>query len=207
MERLSQEIEWLKQLTTIKCLHCGGRVGHACDLVQLSDEGVGAHYVNSHGVVHDMLTIEKAEVYVVGNPEPGHSWFPGYAWQIAYCLRCRMHLGWVFSIIETPEQSRNRARVEGSTINDAAVPVQRFFGLRRMPLTNNLGDQDRFHMNFELADEEDSEYSDSEESEDPEEVEMRPLAEEQERGAGGESSEDMASSPSNRSQDEGRRVE
>ncbi len=26
-----------------------------------------------------------------------HTWFPGYAWQIAYCGRCNTHLGWWYT--------------------------------------------------------------------------------------------------------------
>ena len=101
----------MKNISSIQCLHCNTPIGEVADLVQLSDEGVGAHYVNSHGIVHDMLTIEKAHVAVVGDPEPDHSWFPGYAWQIAYCEGCRMHLGWVFTAID-PHRGLHRVREE-----------------------------------------------------------------------------------------------
>ena len=25
-----------------------------------------------------------------------HTWFPGYAWRVAYCSHCGAHLGWLF---------------------------------------------------------------------------------------------------------------
>jgi hypothetical protein len=34
-------------------------------------------------------------VQLEGEPETAHSWFPGYAWQCAYCA-CGQHLGWKF---------------------------------------------------------------------------------------------------------------
>lgn len=31
-----------------------------------------------------------------GAPTGEFTWFPGYRWSIALCIRCRKHLGWVF---------------------------------------------------------------------------------------------------------------
>lgn len=30
-------------------------------------------------------------------PSTEFSWFPGYAWQIALCKRCQIHIGWRFT--------------------------------------------------------------------------------------------------------------
>lgn len=43
-----------------------------------------------------------------GMPTEEHTWFPGYAWNLAICLGCGGHMGWRF-------------------IGDVALPV--FFGL------------------------------------------------------------------------------
>lgn len=40
----------------------------------------------------------SAYVFLHGGPSTEDSWFPGFAWTIAYCLRCHNHLGWKFTI-------------------------------------------------------------------------------------------------------------
>ena len=32
-----------------------------------------------------------------GTPTLEHTWFSGYAWQVAYCRGCDTHLGWLFT--------------------------------------------------------------------------------------------------------------
>ena len=34
---------------------------------------------------------------IIGDPVTTDSWFNGYAWQIANCSHCQVHLGWYFS--------------------------------------------------------------------------------------------------------------
>ena len=59
----------------------------------MSNEGTGGAFVNSHGYVHDMITLHRAtNATYEGEPETEHSWFPGYAWTIAYCAGCTSHL-------------------------------------------------------------------------------------------------------------------
>ena len=59
----------------------------------MSNEGTGGAFVNSHGYVHDMVTLHRAtNATCEGEPETEHSWFPGYAWTIAYCAGCTNHL-------------------------------------------------------------------------------------------------------------------
>lgn len=35
-----------------------------------------------------------------GNPSTEFAWFPGFAWQIAECRGCHLHLGWLFSSVD-----------------------------------------------------------------------------------------------------------
>lgn len=45
-----------------------------------------------------MVTFKRVHgVLLEGRPETAHSWFPGYAWTIAYCDTCGQHLGWRFT--------------------------------------------------------------------------------------------------------------
>ena len=137
VDRLKEELEVMRRMSGLHCLHCSMRLADCQDLVQLSDEGVGAHYVNSHGVVHDMLTAKKASVHIVGDPEADHSWFPGFSWQICYCRQCRMHLGWLFTRNNgSNEDVGDGVPREEAGEDDVQLPL-RFFGLRRAALTSN----------------------------------------------------------------------
>ena len=69
------------------------QVASARDVLSMSNEGTGGAFVNSHGYVHDMITLHRAtNTACEGEPETEHSWFPGYAWTIAYCAGCANHL-------------------------------------------------------------------------------------------------------------------
>lgn len=69
------------------------QVASASDVMSMSNEGTGGAFVNSHGYVHDMITLHRAiNAECDGEPETEHSWFPGYAWTIAYCAGCANHL-------------------------------------------------------------------------------------------------------------------
>ena len=44
----------------------------------MSEEGPAGNFVNTHGYVHDMVTLRRAEhVDAVGEPEVENSWFKG----------------------------------------------------------------------------------------------------------------------------------
>lgn len=52
---------------------------------------------NPHGFVYRIGCFRQAPGCVaVGAPDHDFSWFPGYAWQVALCRRCQVHLGWRF---------------------------------------------------------------------------------------------------------------
>ena len=52
--------------------------------------------------VHQTVTVRRLvqshAVQLEGRPCTQDSWFPGYAWTIAYCGRCYNHLGWRFTL-------------------------------------------------------------------------------------------------------------
>lgn len=120
VRRLNLEVEWLSRMSNLYCVHCNHELAVVQDCMQLRNAGASSLYVNSHAVIHDVLTL--LNVYgadAVGDPERQHSWFPRYAWRIAYCGGCRGHLGWEFS--------RYGRGVEGE--------VECFWGLRRAAVT------------------------------------------------------------------------
>lgn len=52
---------------------------------------------NPAGVTFEFGCYDQAPgCSAVGTPTTGHSWFPGYAWQLAVCGGCGEHLGWRF---------------------------------------------------------------------------------------------------------------
>jgi len=52
-------------------------------------------FTNPDGRVCQVLTVARAEPLVLVGPTTSeYTWFPGYAWRIALCGRCTLHLGW-----------------------------------------------------------------------------------------------------------------
>ena len=84
----------------VRCRACDTVLTSLGELVAMSQEGASGMYVNPHGIVHDMITVEGVKggrVRLEGEPETAHSWFPGYAWTVCRCARCDSHLGWRFT--------------------------------------------------------------------------------------------------------------
>ncbi|GAB5032748.1 protein cereblon [Nannochloropsis oceanica] len=131
--RLRKEIELLKN-TAERRLCCAG-----CDNPMASKdavfsvpgaEGTVGAYSNPAGIVHQTLTLRELlkgadvgeeAVALEGEPERDNSWFKGYAWTIAYCWRCSLHLGWLFTFC-------------GESNEGEGVPLARFWGMRRPAL-------------------------------------------------------------------------
>jgi hypothetical protein len=115
----------------LSCSSCSAPLSALASLVAMSDEGAGGAYCNPAGLVHDVLTVGEVfpnAVALEGEPSAEFSWFPGYAWTVAVCVRCRKHLGWQF----TPEAPTSSAAPEATTTRTGSgVPRSRFFGLTR----------------------------------------------------------------------------
>ncbi|KAL3153029.1 hypothetical protein ABBQ38_012053 [Trebouxia sp. C0009 RCD-2024] len=118
VERLKNELALMQRMASLRCRFCMTQVAFASDVVSMSSEGTGGAFVNSHGYVHDMITLHRATNAVCdGEPETEHSWFPGFAWTIAYCAGCTSHLGWKFTAAQRNQHP------------------QSFWGLRRPAIT------------------------------------------------------------------------
>ena len=120
----------------LSCSSCSAPLSALASLVAMSDEGAGGAYCNPAGLVHDVLTVGEVfpnAVALEGEPSAEFSWFPGYAWTVAVCVRCRKHLGWQF----TPEAPTSSAPTSSAppeattTRTGSGVPRSRFFGLTR----------------------------------------------------------------------------
>lgn len=120
---------------SLSCSSCEAPLSTLASLVAISDEGAsGGRYVNPAGQVHDLLTVADVvpnAVALEGEPSAEFSWFPGFKWTVAVCVRCRQHLGWQFTADENArgeaasENRRNAGAGPGSTT------LRRFFGLTR----------------------------------------------------------------------------
>ena len=75
---------------------CGHRVAHAEAKIAVS--GQHEHTcVNPAGIVYRIACFRSAPgCKAQGDLVAEHSWFAGYAWQIALCGNCLLHLGWAF---------------------------------------------------------------------------------------------------------------
>lgn len=58
------------------------------DMLVMSSEGPFGAYVNPHGCVHEILTLNKANgLALYGRAETEYSWFPGYGFMFPVWLR------------------------------------------------------------------------------------------------------------------------
>lgn len=63
--------------------------------------------MNPHGILHEVMTVRSARNLVVaGPPTSEFTWYPGYAWEIAWCAACAEHVGWSFTATGESEPSR-----------------------------------------------------------------------------------------------------
>lgn len=77
-----------------QCLQPVTRVGD-----KISMQGVHRHtFANPHGVVFEIGCFREAMgCRYAGPPTSEFTWFSGYAWRIAVCRTCMLHLGWLFT--------------------------------------------------------------------------------------------------------------
>ncbi|GBG76201.1 hypothetical protein CBR_g21950 [Chara braunii] len=101
VKRLWREIRIMEGLDLMKCRQCRAVIARKNDVFVMSTEGPISTFVNAHGCVHETMTLQRATgLELEGEPETENSWFPGYAWTIAHCARCRTHMGWRFTAVQ-----------------------------------------------------------------------------------------------------------
>uniref|UniRef100_A0A915HY40 Protein cereblon n=1 Tax=Romanomermis culicivorax TaxID=13658 RepID=A0A915HY40_ROMCU len=101
LQRLKRELQLIQQCTAFVC-RCGAPIGRSSYIFSMSIMGPLGVYVNPHGSLHELLTLSRLInskcVTYRGRPQTEYSWFPGYAWTIVECTRCKGHLGWHFTL-------------------------------------------------------------------------------------------------------------
>ncbi|XP_058825087.1 protein cereblon-like [Topomyia yanbarensis] len=61
---------------------------------------------NTLGIRFKIIVVQQAYCAKVDSWSTIHSWFPGYAWKLCVCPKCRTHLGWMFEPTETATSER-----------------------------------------------------------------------------------------------------
>ncbi|XP_054164156.1 protein cereblon-like [Oppia nitens] len=101
IQRLRFELSLLQKYSYLCCSECKTKICEKDDVIVMSSNGPQGTYVNSHGAVHEMMTVSKASnLSLYGRPSTESSWFPGYAWTICRCSRCHSHMGWRFTCVD-----------------------------------------------------------------------------------------------------------
>ncbi|XP_027051393.1 protein cereblon-like isoform X1 [Pocillopora damicornis] len=96
---------------TLLCRRCGQDISVAANLNNLgsklalrqrNDTILGVKqcliqlFKNPHGQHFELITVTSANIKSLGEAFEEHSWFPGYAWRVAVCSQCGVHMGWSF---------------------------------------------------------------------------------------------------------------
>lgn len=104
--------------TLILCRACGHELAVGADihfvpsqlaLASRNDTSIGGRRVNiqlfenPHGHQFEVITFRKADVTQHWPADKHFSWFPGFAWTVATCPRCKTHLGWAFQPSDWPD--------------------------------------------------------------------------------------------------------
>jgi hypothetical protein len=96
--RLSREADdALQRERRLFCARCHHAVTHQDQRIAVSG-GQEHDFTNPHGFSFRIGCFREASGCVAtGERTTEHTWFPGYAWQVAQCERCGIHLGWLFA--------------------------------------------------------------------------------------------------------------
>lgn len=83
---------------------------------------------NPVGIRFKIFIVQQAYCAKVESWNTLHSWFPGYAWKLCVCPKCRIHLGWMFEPVESatvdryfPTDKGFYALVQNSVISEGYV--------------------------------------------------------------------------------------
>ncbi len=101
IERLpSEENEKFESAEKNKKLYCNSCKNYITELNSaIVINGEHTHiFSNPAGYTYTINCFQSAPgCLTIGNSADEHTWFNGYAWQIAVCHSCKEHLGWLFS--------------------------------------------------------------------------------------------------------------
>jgi hypothetical protein len=81
----------------ICCAQCLQPITRVADKITM--QGMHHHtFANPQGIVFEIGCFREAMgCRNTGFPTTEFTWFPGYAWRIAVCKKCMLHLGWMYA--------------------------------------------------------------------------------------------------------------
>jgi len=98
IQRLRWQSSFFEKYLSLSCIRCDALICNCEDIFSMSIKGYQDVFVNSHGIVHETLTVTKvnsSNTSFYGRKCDEFSWFPNFSWIIMYCS-CSSHLGWKF---------------------------------------------------------------------------------------------------------------
>jgi filamentous hemagglutinin family protein len=84
----------------ILCRNCQQVISHVKESINMN--GLHQHaFANPEGIVFDIGCFKNAfGCGYMGSASSEFTWFGGYSWRIAVCLKCVSHLGWLFTSLD-----------------------------------------------------------------------------------------------------------
>ena len=82
------------------CGRCSARVASDVDAVSVGGRPVRSSHVNPAGIPCEILTFSRVTHVASADPADAteeFTWFDGYAWRLAACAGCGLHLGWRYT--------------------------------------------------------------------------------------------------------------
>ena len=92
----TQESDTSDSKEFLHCTTCQFPITRKVDRIDVNEKHEHV-FVNPHGFVYQIGCFAQAPgCVVIGQATSHFSWFPGYTWQLALCVRCQTLLGWAF---------------------------------------------------------------------------------------------------------------
>lgn len=108
ISRLQKEIKYLIKNGVYVCGNCDSFIERQSQMFPMSTEGPQGTYCNSGGFIYETVTLFTAQGLKLSSvPSTAYTWFPGYAWTIANCKSCSLHMGWKFTAVVDNLQPRS----------------------------------------------------------------------------------------------------
>jgi hypothetical protein len=85
----------------IYCKACHTKISHPSHAFEMQSSHLHV-FTNPEGVTFEIGLYAKADCLASGPMILEHTWFAGYAWQVALCPGCQIHLGWRYSQAHAP---------------------------------------------------------------------------------------------------------
>lgn len=101
IDRQEQDEEGTQKHPSLLCRVCSHTITSEDQRIEVA----GSHrhtFFNPAGIVFELGCFAKAPgCGLLGEASDEFSWFTGYVWRVALCVRCGAHLGWHFQSGET----------------------------------------------------------------------------------------------------------